>query len=384
MSLVTYNRLDNIDKVFNKLLLNNGISEPQNAPFLNQLIEALKDATSAPYSVLYEIADNIDISRAKGEYLLRHGKFLNTYPTLETFATDLSLSNLEIYIDSGKTAGELTIDGEGITIKGGTRCYSFDNTYSVVTLDDVVIPFDKSSVFVRCMAERSGNITIMENKITEIDLPLSNIPNIMPSAIGTDKLKCKNHKTITGGTSIADDDTYRYILLQAANSIGLSNKHKINMLYKIEEIADIVYKEFYGGITVFISTKDPDDVENILPQAQRMINAELNFGVPVYCFSPIMRNLKLTIYVSLQGLDYFNTIKDNLATEIAKKINNTKIGAQIDIQAIVNDTLKSTTGVISGSIYEGKIDNRTLLGTSVALNYNERLVCTKEDIEIRI
>lgn len=384
MSVITYSRLPQIDKTLNLILTDNGYLDLNNSPFLMQFVTAIKEALKGPYNELYSISSNIDIGRAKGAYLDRWGKFLNQARSSISYASDLSLSNVEIYIygASVATAAEITNDAGDIIIPSNTKISSPDGSYTFRTIDNTRISGDKNSVFVRVIAETEGNIYIPTNYLTSVSLKLNEVSNIMPIATTRYQLRCKNNKEISGGTSVVDDTTYSYILQETSASLGLSNDRKLNTIYDIEKVYDMKLVKYRGGISIFIDATDISDIDHVVQSAKNYVRNNMNFGMPVYCFPPIIKSFKPTISIVLKVKDNLSNNYETFKTEIADRINKSKMGNTIQIQSIINEVISTTPGILSGSMKEGYIGGRQLLGNTIELMFNERVSTTISDITV--
>jgi len=385
MSVITYSRLPQIDKSLNLVLTDNGYIDLNSSPFLKQFVSVIKEATKGPYTELYSISSNIDIGRAKGQYLDRWGGFLNQSRTTISYASDLSLSNVEIYIyspTSTVTAAQITNDAGDIYIPSNTKVSSPDGLYVFRTIDNVKITGDKNSVFVRVISETEGNVYVPSNYLSLVSLNLNEISNIMPVSTTRYQLRCRNSKEISGGTSIADDNTYSYMLKETAASIGLSNDRKLNTLYDIEDVYDIKVIKYRGGLSVFIDATDISKLDQVLQTAKNYIKNNLNFGMPVYCFKPIVKTFKPTISIVVKNKDNLDSNYETFKTTIVDKISQSKMGTTIQMQTIINDAISNNPGILSGSMKEGYIGGRKLLNSSIELMFNERVTTEINDITV--
>jgi len=385
MSVITYSRIPQIDKTLSLVLTDNGYLNINNAPFLNQFMTVIKDAIKGPYNEVYSISSNIDIGRARGQYLDRWGRFLNQSRSTISYASDLSLSNVEIYIygtNADPIASAITIDANDIIIPSNTILTGSDKSYVFRTIDNVKISGDKNSVFVRVIAETEGAIYIPSGYLTNISLKLNEISNIMPIATTQYQLKCRNNKEISGGTSTADDATYSYMLQETAASLGLSNDRKINNLYDIENAYDIKLVKFRGGISVFIDATDISLIDQVIQTARNHIKNNMNFGTPVYCFPPTVRTFKPIINLVIQNKENLGNNYESFKTSLSERINKSKMGSSIQIQTMIDDIISTSPGILSGSMKEGYVGGRKLLGSSIELMFNERVATAITDITV--
>lgn len=384
MSIITYSRLPQIDKSIGLVLTDNGYIDLNNSPFLKQFVTVIKEAARGPYEELYSISSNIDIGRASGSYLDRWGRFLSQARTTISYASDLTLNNVEIYIygDSGNpTAAEVTNDAGDISIPSGTVVTGDDGLYSFRLIDNVKITGEKNSVFVRVMSENEGNIYVPGNYLSSVSINMNEISNIMPIAVTKYKLKSRNSKEISGGTSVAEDGVYRYMLQETAASLGLSNERKLNNLYDIEDVYDIKIKKFRGGISVFIDATDTAKTEQVVQTARNFVRS-MSFGMPVYCFAPIIRTFKPVISVVLKTKDSLGNNYADFKTLVSEKINTLKMGTIVQIQSIIDEAVAETPGLLTGSMKEGSVGGRQVLGKSVELLFNERIYTSTTDITV--
>lgn len=384
MSIVTYSRLPQIDKNIGLVLTDNGYIELNNSPFLRQFVTVLKEATKGPYTELYNIASNIDIGRASGEYLDRWGRFLSQSRTTISYASDLTLNNVEIYIygESGNpTAAEVTNDAGDISIPSGTTVSGDDGSYTFRLIDNVKILGNKNSVFVRVMSENEGSIYVPGNYLSSVSLNMNEISNVMPLAVTRYKLKSRNTREISGGTSSADDSVYRYMLQESAASIGLSNDRRLNTLYDIEDVYDIKTRKFRGGVSVFIDATDSEKTDLVVQTARNFVRT-MNFGMPVYCFPPVIKNFKPVLSLVVKTKDMLGNNFEDFKTSLSTKINSLKMGSAIQIQSILDEIISVTPGILSGSMKEGSVGGRQVLGKSIDLLFNERIYTAVTDITV--
>lgn len=383
MNIVTYNRLPQIDKAFSKILTENGYVDMSSAPFLGQIINTIKEAAKGPYSELYELSNNIDLGRSTGSFLDRWGVFHNQPRATTSYASDLSLSNTEIYLSNNITAGEITIDGGDLPIPAGTIISDENNDYIVRTIDDVVISSNRNSVFVRVVAENEGEVTIYPGYLTKVNLDLKTIPQVMSSSLGKYQLKARNAKAISGGTIYPDDETYRYTLLKTAESKNLSNESKIETAIKLEDISYMVVSKFRGGITVFVDSVDISSHQAIVIRLQNYIDNIINFGMPVYCFSPVISKIIPTISLSLKNNDNLNQTQNEFKDQLVDIITNTRMGQNVDLKNIITTIAGSIPNIDKALIADLKMNGRKMLNYSIETRFNERLILNKEDIVIR-
>jgi len=383
MSIVTYSRLPQIDKSLGLVLSDNGYLDINNSPFLNQFVTVIKEAVKGPYNELYSIADNIDIGRARGQYLDRWGKFLNQPRDTISYASDLSLTNVELYLygtDGFPLAADITNNAGDITIPSNTILSGSNSIYTVRTIDNVKISGDKNSVFVRVIAETAGNIYIPSGYLTNVSLSLRDISNIMPVATTRYQLRCRNNTEITGGTSVADDTTYSYMLQETAGSLGLSNERKLNTIYDIENVYDIKAVKYRGGICVFIDATNISEIEKVLLSAKNYIKNTMNFEPPVYCFPPIIRSMNVVIALTTKTKTSLSNNYDEFKTLFVEEIRKSKMGDTIQIQTIIDNIVAEYPELLSGSLTDAYLGGRQLLNSTIELMFNERVTITNDNI----
>lgn len=382
MSVVNYSRNAQIDSVFTKILTQNGFEDTANAPFLTQFISAVKSAFREELTSIYDIASQTDLGRATGEYLDRWGGVLNEPRAVTTYATDTSLSNVYIELYPSASAGDLTSTGEGIPIPKGQIIHDTTSTNIFQTLDDVVIPANGSRVYVRVIAVSPGALSVPANTLNTIDYSLADISTVKSTAATTYSLVAGNDVKIESGSVDASDEVYRYVLSQKAKSWGLVNQNRYLTLMDIPEIVNIITKEIGGGVHVYLDTKSPQYDELCRYIAEKAIRAFGTKGIHFRVLSPVYRSVvwKLGLIVDT---DYDAAVVGaQIKAKIATIINNTAMGAAIDLGTILESITESIPGI---SYLESKkfiFNGNELISGICNQQFNEKAQITIQDITI--
>lgn len=382
MALVTYDRTSVIQGSLDRVLTNNGYVSITDAPFLGEIVGAINSALTGRFSELYSIADNVDIGRATGEYLDRWGRFLKEPRSIPTYAFDMSLSNVSIYIDPGVEVGTITTDGMGITIPAGTQILDGNNTALVKTIDDIYIRANRSRAYCRVASVNTGVTYIGAGTLTEPDFSLSSAINVMPSALANYTLKGINDKEISGGASYADDQTYQYILEQKAASIGLFNSNKVNSLLDLNEIVSIYVHEYTGGAIVYLDTTDEVLTERAVQNARIVLEEYRSLGQSIQVYTPLTKRLKLRIQMQVKKPEYLSTTSATVKTYIANMINSASMGEVVNHLEAVTTSKMINDNIVGIRMKEATLDGREVTASYIPLHYNERVIISEGDITI--
>lgn len=382
MALVTYNRTNIIQRSLSKILTNNGYISINDAPFLGEIVGAINSALTGKYNQVYEIANNVDIGRANGEYLDRWGKFLDEPRDIPNYATDMSLTNVYIELDPNINAGQLTTDGAGITIPEGTIISTESGDSQVQTLDDTYIGADRSRAYCRVSATDPGVTYVSPGTLVVVDYNLNNVGTILPSSILTYSLVANNAREITGGVAFAEDDTYQFVLSEKAKSVGLFNENKVNSILDVDDVISIYIDEYIGGAIIYLDTADPILTEAVVTNARQVLQQYRTLGQSVQVYTPIIRRLQLKIQVEVKNKEYIGNTSATIKSHIINNIITSYMGDSVQYTEIVNGAKNVDENIIGIRILESAVDGRTLTSGYIPLHYNERISIAEGDITI--
>jgi len=374
MALVTYSRTNAIVPALSKVLTESGFVDVTASPFLGSIVKAIQDALATEYGKMYDIANNVDIGRAEGEYLDRWGRFLNEPRESLTYAMDLSLTNTLVYLYPTVTARELTILGDGIPIPSGTQLSNDDSTIVFETLDDIYIRPDRDSAFCRVICATPGAIEVAPGMLSKVGLSLTEISNVMPSAAVNYMLLCENRSTITGGAEMASDDDYRFILLKKANSIGLFNEEKINSVMDVVEVVRISVQEYRGGANVYIETKNVQNADAVVQTIRTGLKQYRSLGLCVNAYPPIFKYFSGNIKLALKIEDPTNAIKQKFTSDFVNAVNATPMGSNANLESILTNVVRSSPNVQAAKFVSGSYGGRSLLRFNVPQYFNEKIL----------
>jgi len=116
------------------------------------------------------------------------------------------------------------------------------------------------------MAKEPGPIYLIAGQLTQVSINLSDIAGIIPSITSKYGLSANNIFPISESEQLADDLTYKYILQEKSNSIGLFNESTINTTMDVTEIVNLSMQEYMGGVNVYIETRRPDMADVIVDE----------------------------------------------------------------------------------------------------------------------
>lgn len=382
MSQLTYERSPMIDVNLSRVLNENGFTDLSHSPFLGQLINAIKEAVKAPYGRLYEIPKNVDIGRATGTYLDRWGNILGETRRSIAYASDLSLSNAVIFLEPEVMAGEITTDGRGLVIPKGRLLTDDGGQYELRLIDDLYMLPDRSTAYARVVSTREGKITIPPGGITSVNYSLANIDNVMPSALSRFRLLATNLKAITGGESYADDATYQYVLQEKGASMGLVNDRRINTLMDSEAIVNVKIQSYFGGVDVYIETRDIANNDAVVVSAQAAINAIWPLGTGINVYAPLNRTLTLQVQLELASDAVVDETYAWFRDELITEVNNRHMGDVLDFTAIVQTIKQRNAFIVGTRVRGGTYNGRTLTGTRVAQHFNEKAYLSASGVTI--
>ncbi len=382
MALVTYPRSNVVDTTIGRILTENGYVDISSSPFVGQIVATIKGAIQSDLTRIYDIAQNVDIGRAAGEFLDRWGRFLNEPRQSVTYAYDLSLSNVFIAIDPAINAGELTQGGTGFEIPERTIIRSSGSGASVVLITPAYMRADRNRVFCNVMTTVPGAIFISQDELDSVNFQLSSVEGIIPSVLSRYKLVAGNTSSISGGENLSDDQTYQYILQEAAGSIGLFNEQRINTLLDIMEIVAVSIQEYVGGVNVFIETRNPALSQAAVEMARISLMNRRPLGSNVSVFPPVFRTLKLQLQVELSYPETDFVTVNNVKRAFYEQIIGTTMGTSIDL-ASIRDAVKAAYPNIVGIRISQVIHNgRTMMSTTIGQKFNEKTIISEEDITV--
>jgi len=382
MALVTFSRGSMVSPLVDRVLTDNGYVDISASPFIGQAIGVLKDALQTDISKIYEIAQNVDIGRAAGEFLDRWGNFMNESRETLTYANDLTLNNVYIELSPAITAGEITIDGGGIEIPERTVISSSQGADSVLLVSPAYIRADRTRAFCRVIAARPGSIYIMPGSLDTLNFTLEDVSNVIPSALAKYRLTSGNMAPIAGGTELSDDASYQYILKEAGASLGLFNSRKVNTLMDIAQVVSISVQEYFGGVNIFLETADPAQTLAVVEMARVAMNSKRGLGAGVSVYPPIFRQLKLALQIELEYPETNMSTIGLVKTSLYEKIIANSMGASLDLSTIVNNTKLEFSNIIGLRIASATYNGRTLLSYGIGQKFNEKAIITEKDITI--
>jgi len=377
MPLTSYSRTDNIASALSHVLTATGYNNVTGSPFLGSIVQAIQEALMTEYGSLYEIADNIDIGKATGEYLDRWGRFHAEPRSTISYAKDLSLSNCSVYLDPTVTAGEITTLGEGITINNLVLANT-SGTKVFEALDQVYIRPDRSEAFFRVVCISPGAIEISPGDLSVVNTNLSDISNVLPSAAGAYTLKGRNRYSISSGVEMASESDYRYTIMKKAESVGLFNESKVNSVMDATDVVKIALSEYRGGANVFIETKTIQNVDAVVAVVRTALRQYRSLGYCINVYPPLLRYLTGQIKVSLKNEELSSTTRPSFLSSFCTSINAVEMGAAVDFNNILSALVTNFSNVSSARMLSTAYGGRTLAKASITQKFNEK-VLTSED-----
>ena len=384
MAIVTYRRSDSIKNIGARLLTSEGYVDVGQSRMLSQFTKALSSALESDYNAIYNLAQNIDIGSATGDYLDRWGRILGVSREKNSVVTDLTLSNAKISISPAINAGALTVGSLPLIIPRGTKLGNGTDWF-LSTIDTVAIDPTSNAIYVRVAATSTSITSISTNDITDVNLTLSQLPGVNTAILSSYKLVASLEKDISGTKSILTDNEYRYTLQQRASSIGLFNENTINSILNIDGIADIYVREYYGGIDVYIEPTDISLAEQSLEIARSVLENG-KYGTAVNVFLPRFRNVKAVVQLDLKEVDPSAVDASVIPSILSDAINNTKMGSVIDLESIISTSVMPylSSNVEGCKIISASYNLRKVVGSSISQNFNEKATTLPENIQVTV
>lgn len=384
MASVTFRRSTSLAGKMDSILTEAGYVSISSSPFLGSLMGAIKDTLDIEYSNIYDVVENIDLGRAEGAYLDRWGNFLNEPREKLSFATDLTLTNTRILIDPTALAGSIMLNSTGIPIPKGTQIFSEDMRYGVETIDNVTIRPDRSDAYCRVVCITPGTAYIPSASLTRVNLSLTDITGVLPSAISKYSLTASNSQPITGGTTNATDEQYRYILLKKAESIGLFNESKINSMLDIDEVVQISIKEYRGGVSVFVETKYYENSQIIVDMLRMGLKSAYVKGMNITVFPPVYRNFTGTISLGLKKSDPTLATHAAFKTEFCRLMNAIPMGGNISLSSMLESARMINTNILTATMTKASYNYREILNpkSQFGQQFNEKLLTSLDRMTV--
>ena len=377
MALIPYERSASLDARLTEIATTNGFLDISSTQFLGQLMNAIKDAIRTDYTRLYEIADNVDIGRASGEYLTRWGNIMGEARSTRSYAHDLSLDNVEIYLDPDINAGSLTTDGLGFPINPGTIITSSTDSSTFTTLDHAYMRSERSSCFVRVAAAQPGALFVPAYSLDTLSIGLGDIEGINTAIASSYALKVRNNREINGGAVDADDALYRYILQQKSESMGLFNDSKINTVLDVEDIVRLVIHEYCGGINVYVETRNTGVNDVAVASASAYLRSIRPRGTALNVLSPFLRQLALEVQLDLVDDSARITTVENFRAQLYQQILDRRMGVDIDLGSLIDSVKNMFSNVAGVRLLRARYGKRILTGYNVRQHFNEKATTTQ-------
>ena len=380
---VQYPRTSNLTERFKKIATENGYVNIANSRFLGQLMKANVKSAEAEYDKLYAIPENIDIGRARGEYLDRWGRIMGEGRRSVSYAMDLSLSNVLLSISPTRAVREITKNGGGLILKPGIDLRNSSDSLRFETIDTLMILPTNSSVYARVISAQPGEVSIPAGGLSIVRTALEDVcDNILPSMIGRYTLSVTNEKTISGGSSYADDPTYQYILQQRARSIGLLNEEKINMLMDIDGVANIIKDPYFGGMNIYLEPTTAELKDVIVATARKFLEEDIRKGAPINVYSCLTRRLKISVSIDTKTPDTYATSIDSFKSSLRYLVNTERMGSTLDLDLASKSIMNSDENITAVRINSIYYNNRTVIGSVVPQHFNEKAFIGENDITI--
>jgi hypothetical protein len=383
MALVTYNRTSLVPENLSTIATKNGIVNISGAPIIGAIVRSVEDSLAIGFSELYDLAKNVDIGRSTGQFLDRWGSLLNERRSTVGFATDISLTNTFIAIIPERPVGSLTVDGNGIVIPNGTILRSEDGTYSVSVIGNTTMRSDRSRVYVKVIATSETIESIPPGALTVVDLSPLQIPNFISGVARNYSFSCYNSNDIVGGSSMADDELYRYILQESSQSLWLFNDARIRKVLDILAVRNVVINVYRGGSIVYIEATEPSIAEQVAVIAERSLLNDGPLGLSIRVAPVIYRTLALTLKCSLTTGDpsEIASIYSTIAAYITNRIGLHYSGDNVQIDTIVQEAQTQVGSVVDGiSIVSATVDGRSLVSFTVQQYQNQKLITEPSNI----
>jgi len=381
MALVTYGRVNNISSSLQTVLNSTGYSDVTGSPFLGSIVGAIQNALRTEYGKLYDIADNVDIGRAKGKYLDRWGRFHSEDRQVMSSAKDLSLTNCSVYLDPEVTAGEITSLGDGITLTDLVLTNN-DESLAFECIDQVYIRPNRSEAFVRVICTTPGAIDIAAGELTKVSMSLSDLENVLPSAMATYSLKCRNHYAISSGTEMASEEDYRYVIMRKSESVGLFNEAKVYSAMDATDVVKIAIHEYRGGANVYLETQNMQNVDSVIAVVRTALKQYRSLGACVNVYSPVVRYLLPTIKLSLRNEDLLSTTQTQFASDFTTAVNSLEMGSVVNINDIIDTVMAGIPNILSSRIVKATYGGRTLAKYNIGQSFNEKVLTSTDRLTI--
>ena len=381
MSLITYKRNTVVSSALNNLLTGTGYVDVSGSPFLGSIIGAIQSALLTEYGKLYNIADNIDIGQASGEYLDRWGRFHNETRETVSYASDLTLTNCSVYLDPTITAGEITILGDGIVLNNVTMSNA-SKTLVFEALDQLYIRPDRSETFARVVCTTPGAVQISAGDLTQLSVNLTDISNVVPSLAATYSLKCRNRVGISSGTEMATETDYRYVIMKKAESVGLFNEAKVHSVMDATEVVKIIIDEYRGGANVFIETRNIQNVEAVVAVIRTALRQYRSLGYCINVYAPLVRYLTGVIKLSLKTEDPTGLTQSSFLSDFCTLVNNTEMGGSIDLSSCLSSVMTNYPVVTGSRIVSAAYAGRSMVKYNISQKFNEKVITSEDRFSI--
>ena len=382
MAIVTYQRSDSIKNIGSSLLAKEGFVNVAQGRILSQFVNALSSSLEGDYSRVYSIANNIDIGSASGDYLDRWGRILGVPRSKTSIASDLTISNASISISPLTTAQNLTTGGLPLIIPKGTQLGN-GTSWPLATVDTIAIAPSSNSVFCRVMATSSDISSVTTDQITSVNLPMNQIAGVNSSIAPSYYLDASLRYDIHNSLVMSNDDEYRYILLQKANSIGLFNQSTIMSLLSVDGVANVYLRKYFGGLDVYVEPTNNTLATQVLDVCRTIIE-QGRYGSSVNVLLPRYRNVRMAIHLSLSSADPTLSDVSKVPSLITEAINGQAMGQNIDFGRIISTNVLPylSSNVLRCSIISSSYNLRKIVGTTVVQNFNEKAITLEENIQV--
>lgn len=328
---------------------------------IRSILEVMSSEIAEQYEVMNSNLLQAYVTTATGDALDNIGALFGLTRKSARRAQETSSTNVYFYIDTstGFTAAQLAllqntensdngitsnyVSATSFTIPQGTILRSGNIEYS--TTEDAVFTGSATEVGVPVIAAGTGQ---------DYNIPAYTLKNIRLTSnefsVIRLYLKVENRQSISNGSFIEDDPSYRFRITNAHQAAAKGNESAIRLAaLSVPGVNDVILQEYSAGIgtfSVFVIADSPIPSNGLLSAVQEAVNFDKSFGINAIVERPTYRGFEGTfklVFTETTTEAEKQTIKEQVRILIELYINNIRIGGEF----IANELIERIMGFSS-------------------------------------
>jgi uncharacterized phage protein gp47/JayE len=321
------------------------------------LVEAGNRQIADFYDLLETASGQVFISLATGAYLDLIGQLLGVSRVQEATATVLADDRLlRFYVEDGHLGTYLPhpTDSNQGQVPAGTTVTSRDGTVVYQVTDNFNFPVAAKEAFVSAQANTTGG----DGNVGRWELNTHNL--------GVSEVLVRNNESITTGTAVEEDDSYRVRIMNQVLAVQGANETAVRLAtLAVPGVADVRLFPGWAGAGSFRALLIPRGNRVPLQTLERVRQALTNiaaYGIRVLVDEPDYVAISLTVNVEFDGdLIAAEPITQEVEGNLRNYIGDIRPGGRLTMNRIRTAALNTSPNILDVSVVELCVDHRPML-----------------------